>query len=96
MVSLGKNNIEIFNSNAIEFKNYDSYNYFYLYNPFQEDIMREVISKIENSLIEKPRHVTLIYKNPVCHKVVIENSVFKKSNEFKTEIKDIPFYIYSN
>lgn len=96
MEKLKKGNILIFNTNAVEFQDYGRYNYFYFYNPFMEDIMKLVMAKIENSLLEYPRKIVVIYKNPVCHKVIIEGNVFKKVNEYETELKDIQFYTYSN
>ena len=47
-------NFELINENTI----------FYLYNPFDEHVMRAVLSNIEDSLRRYPRTVFLVYTNP--------------------------------
>jgi SAM-dependent methyltransferase len=62
-------NVHIYNSDATKFDNYNNYNYFYMYNPFPEIIMQEVISRIVKQISTKK--ITIIYNNPVCHKTLI-------------------------
>ena len=89
-------NITIYNTDATKFEEYKNYNYYYMFNPFQGDVMHKVISEIESSLKIKPRQVIIIYKNPMCHEKIIESGTFKKVNEFKTEYKYFNFFIYKN
>lgn len=96
LTKLNLNYITLYNENAIDFKDYYKFDYFYLYNPFHQEVMRKVIDIIEETLIKHPREIQIIYKNPVCHIEIIKNDVFKLKREFPTEIKSIPFYIYSN
>lgn len=91
-----KQNIEIYNFDAQFFDNYADYNYFYLYNPFHDAIMTKVIKKIEDTLITNPRKITIIYKNPTCHEVIIHSGIFTKRAEFNSELKTIKFNVYSN
>ena len=60
---------EIFTGDAAEFDGYDDYNWFYLFNPFGMDIMREFLGKLEESLRHRPRAVTILYANPRCESV---------------------------
>lgn len=56
----------VFTGDAAEFDGYDSYNWFYLYNPFSHNIMLRFIGKIQESLRRNPRKITIVYTNPVC------------------------------
>jgi len=50
-------NMEVLNDNAVNFENYDNYNYLYFYNPFGGDVFEEIIQKIKNS------NTKIIYNN---------------------------------
>ena len=65
------NNVKVHNICATEFKGYNGYNFFYLYNPFPEIIMKKVIDCLKKQISSKP--ITIIYNNPVCHNVLINN-----------------------
>jgi SAM-dependent methyltransferase len=67
---LSVDNVHIFNVDATEFNGYDNYNYFYMYNPFPDIVMQLVISKLL-SQISEGKKITIIYNNPVCHKIII-------------------------
>ena len=49
-------NINIINDSILNFKEYENYNYFYLYNPFSDDIFKIVTQHI-------PANSIVIYKN---------------------------------
>lgn len=59
---------EVFIGDATAFDGYDAYNYFYLCQPFPEDIMLRFIDKLKESLRRSPRAITIVYMNPVCEK----------------------------
>jgi SAM-dependent methyltransferase len=63
--------VKIFNNNVLEFKNYNEYNYFYLYNPFPSLIFKQFL-KILNKQV-KSKKITLIYNNPICHDLLIRD-----------------------
>jgi len=44
---------------------YDEGTIYFLYNPFGEDTLREVLTKIEFTLEHRPRHVRMVYYNSV-------------------------------
>lgn len=66
------NNIKIININAEKFKFYSNYNYFYMYNPFPNSVMKNVIKKILNQT-PKNKTINLIYNNPVCSSIIKKN-----------------------
>jgi hypothetical protein len=68
---LNISNIKVHNISATEFKGYNDYNFFYLYNPFPEIVMTKVIDCLKKQISSKP--ITIIYNNPVCHNVLINN-----------------------
>ncbi len=86
--------IRLFCSDAATFTDLNQYNYIYMYNPFPGVIMKSVISNIKQSLQTHPRQITIIYKNPVCHDIIISDSNFKVVNKFDHSIQ--PFWIYKN
>lgn len=50
----------------------------FLFEPFPEDVLRDVITRIEWSLREAPRKVFLVYQNPVSEPVIAEFPRFRK------------------
>jgi SAM-dependent methyltransferase len=73
--------IEIFCSDAVEFKQLDDFNYIYFFDPFPAVVMQDVLKNIEQSIINVPREVTIIYLNPFCHDLIETKSAFKKVRE---------------
>ena len=76
---------------AAEFTSLNPYNMFYMYHPFPELIMTRVLENIQSSLLRVPREALLIYKNPVCHEVVVQHG-FGQVAEFNHTLP--PFRIY--
>lgn len=54
---------EIIVGDAITYNDYDRFNYFYLFNPFDDEILQDFIKNIEISFVRKPRRLTVIYVN---------------------------------
>jgi SAM-dependent methyltransferase len=79
--------ISLFHLDAEQFKDFDTYNYVYLYNPFPEAIMKKVLNNICLSLQNNPRSLAIIYKNPVAHQTIVNTGIFQKISEFDTEFK---------
>lgn len=50
----------------------------FLFDPFPEDILRDVIIGIERSGRENPRKVFLLYQNPVSERIMEEFPMFRK------------------
>src|SRR5689334_14933087 len=49
----------------------------FLFDPFPEPILRQVVSQIDRSAHEEPRNIVIAYMNPVSH-VLDESRVFRK------------------
>lgn len=94
LVEIANKNFEVLNkincraiySNAVQFDLYDNYTMFYFYNPFPEEIFRQVMNKIKISYQKNPRKITFIYMNPVCERQLMETGIFIKSMERKSII----------
>lgn len=87
MHRLDMDDVTVWNGDARKFKGYESYDIFYLFNPFGTDIFSDVINKI-------PSHATtVIYHNPTCHQLVMDTGRFQlkkqlydKNREYYTNI----------
>jgi predicted RNA methylase len=93
MLRLKLTSVELFQMDAADFTGFDAYNYVYLYNPFGSAVMRPVLEHLGSSLRSRPRRITLLYKNPVCHREIMESGLFEKQAEFPTEY-EFKFYLY--
>ncbi len=87
-------NVDIRCCDAAEFKDLDAYNYFYFFDPFPGVVMAGVLGNIEQSLIDNPRKVTLIYLNPYCHELIEAGKVFRKTGTLEHFEHDC--FVYSN
>ena len=78
---------DIINADANFFGDYDKYNYIYLYNPFQGNIMINFIDNLNESIRRNPREVHVIYTNPTCI-----NEFLKRGYEVETEFATNVFF----
>jgi SAM-dependent methyltransferase len=89
--AIAEQNIQLYNSPtqrcfALESVCADARNYpfprepfvAYLFNPFPEDILRQVIQNLEVSLEQHPRPAYLVYHNPVLPFVIEDHGKFRK------------------
>lgn len=56
--------LHIYHQDAREYSDYDRYNYFFINNPFNAEIMESVIKKIKESYRSNERKMTVIYQFP--------------------------------
>ncbi len=77
----GVRNARVFHGDAVEFRHYADYTYLYMYNPFPEPVLEEVLRKVRYSLEQRPRALRLVYYNPVCHAAVLRAG-FRKTGEY--------------
>jgi hypothetical protein len=89
---LGLDGIRLIRCDAAEYRDLDDYNLFYFFNPFPLVVMRAVTANVDQSLARKPRTVTVIYRNPVCHSVVVANSRFRLVKEYRHGYQPIRVY----
>ncbi len=85
--------IELFCCDAAEFTALDDYTYLYFDNPFSSAVMEPVMSNVIASLQSRPRKLTIIYNNPVCHDTILKTGVFVKTAEFSRKHAH-PCFIY--
>lgn len=90
---LGKKNVRIFNTNAVDFDGYGNYSFLYLYNPFPEEVMLRVMAELQKQL-NPDWETIIIYNTPRCHKIIVDHGFMV--------VKDYPYLwgnvirIYSN
>lgn len=89
---LKKLNVRIFNMDAREFDQYDNYNLFYLYNPFPDFIMADVVAELARQVADK--EAIIIYNNPTCHQMV-EAAGFRKMLEYPDQWGN-GIFVYAN
>ena len=65
--------IDIFHVSAEDF-DYDSITLFYMFNPFNGNILQTVLSKIHESWIENPRRIRIAYVNPVYDNLIFNHN----------------------
>ena len=102
LVEIAKNNIkklriknvEVECCDASQFKKLNEYNYFYFFDPFPCVVMNEVMINIENSIIDNPRKIIIIYLNPFCHELIESRRIFTKTSEISHF--EHKCFIYSN
>jgi SAM-dependent methyltransferase len=94
MSRLQMKNVELFCRDAGEITDLDDYTYLYFFNPFPAVVMEEVMKNAIASLRSRPRKLTIIYYNPVCHDTILKTGVFAKTTEYPGDYSGHPFFIY--
>jgi hypothetical protein len=69
----------IFVADATTFTDLDRYTYIFMYNPFPEPILQDVLANIDESLRRRPRVIRLIYSNPLHEEAILASGAFTKS-----------------
>lgn len=81
---------------ALEYKKYDDYNYFYIFNSFPEEIFKVMFKNILESIDRIPRKCRFIYLNPVCHEYIVNNSSFHIVYKKRSIISWFTYHVYEN
>jgi len=66
---------------AGDFIDYDRYTFLYTFHSFNASVMTRVLENVRASLAKTPRKLTLIYKNPMNHDLVVQSG-FRQTLEF--------------
>jgi len=61
-----------------------------MFNPFERPIVEALLRRIEESLLESPRKIVLIYQNPV------HGEVFDQSRCFRVRLRGRGFVVYES
>jgi SAM-dependent methyltransferase len=88
----GLKNASIFRCDAADFKDLDPYSYLYMYNPFEEVVIANVVDNVLRSLSRRRRKLTLIYKAPVGHSLLLRAG-FSKTNQFDHSQNSFSIYV---
>jgi SAM-dependent methyltransferase len=88
----GHDRVELLEGDACAFADYDGFTHVYMYNPFPREVMRRALDAMEASLGRRPRHLTVIYKNPRFHDEVVRNGVLKERKRYAHS--GHPFVVY--
>jgi SAM-dependent methyltransferase len=86
--------VEIIECDAAKYEFKEDENIFYLYNPFGQVVLRQVLANIGRSLERHPRPIWLIY-NTAEERAVIAESGFLSQMKV-TEISGTEFSLYTN
>jgi SAM-dependent methyltransferase len=81
MARLHLRHVELFCGDAADFTALDDYTYLYFFNPFSSAVMEQVMRNVLASLDARPRNLTIIYTNPVCHQTILQTGAFVKTAE---------------
>lgn len=86
MKKLGEDMVTIFSEDATKLtEQLDTYDTFYLYDPFRGETFKKVIKNIEESVRRKSRKVTIVYANPWMHREVEAGGIFHLTKQISTE-----------
>jgi SAM-dependent methyltransferase len=89
-----KTEFRIINSDVIDYKFNNNENVFFMYNPFNEIVLKSCLNNLIAALEKQPRRILIIYCNP-RHKDIIEQyPTFEKVLDL--DLWAQPFVIYSN
>lgn len=75
-------------------KQLNRYNWFFLFNPFSIDIVKEILNNICRSIKEEPRKVYIFYVEPIGHQLILNTGMFKLKYEIKSDLSDVSYYSY--
>jgi SAM-dependent methyltransferase len=76
---------------AAEFTDYDPYTFLYTFHAFSAPVTIRVLKNIQASLARSPRKLTLIYKNPIDHDLVV-GAGFRQTFEFTHAVPHYRIY----
>lgn len=68
----------VFVEDAARFTDLDGYSYVFMFNPFPENVLREVLRNLEASLVRKPRSMRLLYSNALHAQTIQGFPTFKE------------------
>ena len=89
-----KTEFEIIESDASKYEINSKDDIFFLFNPFDDSILIEVLQNIDNSLIRNPRRIIIIYLNPQHKKIIEQRGNYKSKKEII--IFGYTYIVYSN
>jgi len=95
MSKMGEDFSGIINNDAVKVTvELDSYNFFFMYNPFYGRTFERVVANLEESYQRRKRKMYVIYSGPYCHEILVRNGIFKFSKVIQTDyaVKKVRVY----
>lgn len=84
--------VKVYCTDALKFQYYGKFNIFYLFNPFEKELMETVIDRIAASQVGKQEYLVILC-NPVCASV-IEEKGGKLVKKHYDKMKSYETYVY--
>lgn len=81
-------------ADAMFYKDYDKFNYFYIFNAFPQEVFEVMMGYILDSLKRNPRSCYFIYLHPTCHDYLINNTPFRLIYKKKSLTSWFDYYCY--
>jgi predicted RNA methylase len=91
---LGRRNVRFIHADAAAFRDYDRVTHIFMYNPFPCEVMRHVMTNLRASLERAPRPMTIVYRKPLCHEVIIASGLFEAGPEQRPPRDVHPWRVY--
>jgi SAM-dependent methyltransferase len=95
LTKLKKQRWQISQGDAITYKDYNAYSMLFLYHPFPNEVMRQVVTNIQSTISGREQEMLIIYNNPVCHDFIVMDGVFCKQREYPNGYGE-KIFVYSN
>lgn len=90
-------NIECFCADASTIdKQLDKYNWFYFFNPFDNNVLKQCIAAIHGSLNRKKRKIHIIYVGPIDYRFIEEVGIFRLTSQFTIDTRQRVVNVYVN
>ncbi|HEY7499194.1 MAG TPA: class I SAM-dependent methyltransferase [Vicinamibacterales bacterium] len=91
---LGRRNVRFIHGNAGAFQDYDRVTHIFMYNPFPCEVMTQVMANLRASLDRAPRPLTIVYRKPLCHDVILSSGLFEAGPEERHPPDPHPWRVY--
>lgn len=91
---LGLKNCRAFQADAMEFADYDDFNYFFIFNSFPQKVFGVMMKHLLESVERRPRKVRFIYLNPVCHDYMEAHTPFRLIYRKKALLSWFTYHCY--
>lgn len=82
----------IHQADAAQFTDFDDYTFIYMYNPFPRPVMKAFMANLAASLRDKPRPLTIVYKNPAFDEEIMACGLFTQTATYQPH--DLAYTIY--
>jgi len=86
--------IDIVQSDVTTYPIQSNQDVFFMYNPFGEVVVAQVLANLRRSVEISPRRIWLIYNTPTQHDLIAKSEIFR--DQFDRNIGGTHFRVYSN